>query len=605
MREIIDTETAAVLRTALVTSDLEATWPAGRPLLFLGDWCLRYSRRHVWSPLNYTVVPYHWDDRGRITKDVAYLNDVYEMLLSELAQVLNDIHGVNYSVRYWRIALGYWLMYFTQIFFDRWQLLHDACRLDPDLLLFRMEQGESLPASADVTNFVAQMQEGWWNERLCAGIADEWTDIKVLPLMAPESRPGGDPDSLQHSHAARRHSLRGRVFFRVSRVQKWLGRFAIFSNQGVALHSPYLRRLLQWRLELLLGQLPTAGGPESLRHEPPDANWRRWKLEIAGADDFTKALAEHVPRYLPTCYLEGYQPATEVANSSGWPKAPRVIMTANSFASDDKWKLWAAERCEAGAKLVIAQHGGHYGTGAWSASQMYEIAISDRYLSWGWSDTNEAKVFPAPSVSLMGMRKRGPANGGICLQVTCALEQQSGLLHSFPLASQLANYLDDQLQFASSLSEEVRQQLVVRLFAQDFDWDLTQRWNDFDPEIVTDSGKTKISKLLSKTRLYVATYNATTFLESFTRDIPTVMFWNPNYWELSKEAQPDFDLLRRASILFDDPVSCANHVSAIWNDIPEWWASSRVQEAVKIFTHKYAYVGPRPLRELKAALTVW
>jgi putative transferase (TIGR04331 family) len=178
-------------------------------------------------------------------------------------------------------------------------------------------------------------------------------------------------------------------------------------------------------------------------------------------------------------------------------------------------------------------------------------------------------------------------------------------MYSVPIGPQVQGYLDDQLLFAAGLTDAVRADLLVRLSPQDYYWDIEARWQDADPSITLDSGQRDIGELLNDTRLYVATYNATTFLESFTQGIPTVIFWNPAHWELSVEAQPYFDTLRRALIFFDDPVACAQHVNSIWNDVPGWWASDAVQSAVEQFTARFAYVGPRPLRELRSALIKW
>ena len=174
-----------------------------------------------------------------------------------------------------------------------------------------------------------------------------------------------------------------------------------------------------------------------------------------------------------------------------------------------------------------------------------------------------------------------------------------------PVGPQVNYYLEDQLRFAAALSAEVRENLVVRLYAHDYGWDTAERWKDFNPSIQVDPGQSPIKSLLSDTKLYVATYNATTFLESFTQGIPTVMFWNPAFWELSDDALPYFDRLRAASVLFDDPVTCAEHVNNIWPNVPAWWASPDVKSAVESFAFQFAYTGNQPLRELKSALTQW
>ena len=41
---------------------------------------------------------------------------------------------------------------------------------------------------------------------------------------------------------------------------------------------------------------------------------------------------------------------------------------------------------------------------------------------------------------------------------------------------------------------------------------------------------------LGASSLLLATYNATTFLEGFIQNIPTMIFWNPDFWELDESA---------------------------------------------------------------------
>jgi len=114
----------------LVTTAEERTWPKDKKqsVLFLGEWCRRYSRKEVWQQLNAEVVPYHWDDREKLFKDYQYLQELYEKLLVELSDKLNKIHLVDHSPRYWRILIGLWLGYFMQMLFDRWFMLSKRLR---------------------------------------------------------------------------------------------------------------------------------------------------------------------------------------------------------------------------------------------------------------------------------------------------------------------------------------------------------------------------------------------------------------------------------------------------------------------------------------------
>ena len=53
----------------LVTTAVESSWLYEEPVLFLGEWCRRFSRRDHWSNLDHEVLAYHWDDRFVFAKD--------------------------------------------------------------------------------------------------------------------------------------------------------------------------------------------------------------------------------------------------------------------------------------------------------------------------------------------------------------------------------------------------------------------------------------------------------------------------------------------------------------------------------------------------------
>ena len=99
----------------LVTTALEETWDFNSKVYFLGDWCLRPSRQQHWSKIDYSIAPYHWDDRHQLERDVAHIKDVSESVLFELTLMLNQLHGTDHSAQYWRILIGHWVH-----FFGRW-----------------------------------------------------------------------------------------------------------------------------------------------------------------------------------------------------------------------------------------------------------------------------------------------------------------------------------------------------------------------------------------------------------------------------------------------------------------------------------------------------
>ena len=94
--------------------------------ILAGEWCNTWENRKIISKYNLDIIPYHWDNRKKLYNDLLYLDELYEKILKQLSIVLNNLHGCNYSLRFWRIIVGMWLSQFICMYFDRYQSLHAA-----------------------------------------------------------------------------------------------------------------------------------------------------------------------------------------------------------------------------------------------------------------------------------------------------------------------------------------------------------------------------------------------------------------------------------------------------------------------------------------------
>ena len=94
----------------LITTADQRFWKTDEPVLFLGEWCKLFSQKAVWEKLDYEVLPYHWDDRGKLYNDYLYLdrapgiNDVnqellfspFQYLVTDSLELLQGRHFVNH-----------------------------------------------------------------------------------------------------------------------------------------------------------------------------------------------------------------------------------------------------------------------------------------------------------------------------------------------------------------------------------------------------------------------------------------------------------------------------------------------------------------------------
>ncbi|MGY8788055.1 MAG: LIC12162 family transferase, partial [Fidelibacterota bacterium] len=171
-----------MVKRFLVTTALEETWPKDPkiPVLFLGEWCRIYSRRERWSKMNAEVLPYHWDDREKLFNDYQYLSDLYEITLQTLQKQLNEIHGVDHSLRYWRILIGPWLGYFIQMVFDRWAMLKhtfDKYEISGCIIL---KNDENILIPNDMEDFNSLLVDDDWNEMIYSELLREYLKYDIL-----------------------------------------------------------------------------------------------------------------------------------------------------------------------------------------------------------------------------------------------------------------------------------------------------------------------------------------------------------------------------------------------------------------------------------------
>ncbi len=577
----------------LVTTALEETWQDNKPILFLGEWCCRYSRKEKWQNINSEVMPYHWDNREKLYRDYKYITVFYEKLLGELTEKLNHIHGVNHSVRYWRILIGPWLSYFLQMLFDRWYTIQYAVtNYDiSETIILSFSENDFIPK--DMDDFIRLFVGDQWNHYIYSLIIKNNTKLKYT-IRSKQSVNEIQPHTSILLVLKKTLSSLSKIVF------KFINAFS--RNNDVFIIGTSLPLVSQLRLSLRLHQLPQIWQTEKVLKITPDIKRRGWKLVGESDNDYESFVRENISLQIPTIYLEGFETLCERSKLLHWPKNPKLIWTSNNHNSDELFKVWMAGKIERGIPLVIGQHGGAYGISRWMSNENHEIAISDRFITWGWSEKNNSKLLPVGQLKAKKSLNVNHYKQTEILLVTTVVPRYSYWMYSFLVSRQFLDYFKDQCTFVENLPREIRDALVVRLYPNDYGWDQEKRWRDHFPEQKIDLGKTNINDLIRQSRLYISTYNATTFLESFTMNVPTVIYWDPKLFELRVSAVPFFNELKKVGVFHETPESAAKHVAEIWNDVEAWWESNEVSQTVKRFCDRFAHLPDDYLKPVESAL---
>ena len=117
------------LKYYLITTADERTWKFDRPVLFLGEWCCLYNRKHIWQNMDAIIAePY---GLGQKQKDLDYLETraLEKKLFPFLCDALNKYHGTDHQLRFWQIVIGHWFRRYINVIFNRVKTLEQCEKL--------------------------------------------------------------------------------------------------------------------------------------------------------------------------------------------------------------------------------------------------------------------------------------------------------------------------------------------------------------------------------------------------------------------------------------------------------------------------------------------
>ena len=253
-------------------------------------------------------------------------------------------------------------------------------------------------------------------------------------------------------------------------------------------------------------------------------------------------------------------------------------------------KFYGARQIEHGSRLVAVQHGGGYGIYRSAPHEGHEQRMADVFLTWGWA--NEGSINSGnivnPRFRQLESRVRQRARGKSILFVATGQPRYPYRFHSCPAGSQWDVYFDWQFRFLTCLSDEIRSSVSYRPYPINYAHIGEQRIRRSFPSLQWHTSSGSIWNKLIESRIVVIDHLGTTLLETLAGNIPTILFWDPERWEVRPEAQTYIEGLREVQILQDSPEIAAAKLVEVYGDPAPWWNSDRVQNARRRFVGRHA-----------------
>lgn len=576
----------------LATTALSEFWDPAGQLLFLGPWCTRHDQQDQWAHRNYLYLPNPWDDRERLLQAALCSHGVYDQLLGEIRLWLNKVHQVNFGQRYWQILLGPWLSTFIDIFFDRYVHVNEAFSSFPELQTWLLDQSEYFTPWDHCEFSVIQMDD-IYNLQLYSQI------ITSIGYDFPRKKPllscgGPQPPDRKNLFGG----LKG-AFRKLDPLIMKIG----FPSKDVVL----LKGNLSKRLKLRLALTPGFRGsfiyqrflPGRLEHHHPAR--REMAAVTTTADPFVRILVQALPQNFPALYLEGYRSSRKlILDHYGSRNLPKLLLSWGDLCFNEYGKFLAGEMVERGGGIIEFQHGGGYGFSRLLRTEQYSRQVSDKFCTWGWAgQENDPKLVDLPGAKL-SLKSRRPGTSSRHRMVMMASNIYPRFLYrfqSYPIGTQWVRYLQGIMEFIEAMGPQKHQVLCYRGLVA-YGWGISEQVKERFPQVTIDHHDHSFRYQMNQSRLVVFDHPGTSFLEAMAANVPSIIFFDPRYWDFRSEAQPYFDLLHRAGIFHDTPQSAARQVARVYDHTDSWWFSRSVQDARNEFAGHFALSSPDWNRQL-------
>lgn len=541
----------------------------------LGPWCFQDAESVYpeWHHLDF-INPF--STAGEMEKASLQVAALFDSGMAAAAARFNAVHGTSFSPAFWRHVLLGWMFLIIEVAYVRFRHItlfierhrHEVLRvkLAPVRIDWRPED------THEVADLTSRADFDYWLSsmifrRLAPGY---WTLVEDgdFALDAPEK---AAPVPEKTGPRSLRHRIRDMVL-------AYIGRGRAGHIHGAA-----------WKSGLILTLFLSCVKAKPWKASGSEGRWPvRQPLDPAYfTPDFLALIQDLFDATVPVTFQDSALFHRNLGMARERPFKPGKIYITSADLHDDVKKLRTALAAEAGEKVLFTQHGSWYGTVACATmSHMTEYAHYG-FLSWGWRDhVFNGNYIPLPAPLLSGGETYTKATDSLIIVDNIA-NLRSARLSGQPMPAEIVERRFLLRDFIATLRPDIYGETLFRPHIyHSAGIDNAAFLTKVFPDLKV-MGTGRLEEELLRSKLYVSNHYGTTLHYAMAKNIPTVCYWKDNP-KLTPQAQPYFDLLKDANILFDDAVDAARHINGVWDVLDDWWHSPAVQDARQEWCAQYA-----------------
>ena len=506
-------------------------------------------------------------------KEYTVVKKYIQFIFNNIYKILNEYHHVNFNKKYWKIILFPWLNIYLPFIYIKWKQVNTK-KFDKKNVFysFKYNDQDFIIDSLEKFKFDEDENLFYLNKAL------EYKKFKL--------------NKIKKKKIIRQKKTLKNIFYLLpwkvyyvcfKNLYKKKNIFFINSNfKKIDLIHYYLRNL---KIPFIFKNLDYKKNPTNI-----DVRKKLFKNVYIGKNNFLKFFFSNLYLIIPKSYLEDFKNLRQLIKKYYPINENNKFLTAFEYKKNDIFKFWVAENSLLRGKYFIIQHGGAFGIDQINNEEDYIKQISDKFLTWGWKDSNKCFSF---------YHQRLKIRNNFIKTNSVNKNQKKKILIIFHHFNRFVTRISSQpntnlerLRKIYNLSRicsnlEDKFEITVRYRStNEKTWDSAIDKKLFSKKTKFDDGKENLEKVIFNYDLIIQDANSTTFLETCYFNVPSILVLDKEIQKSRKSFSFFKKNFIKKNIFFYNHEDLVNFVRSK-NNFRLWWNSQGIQNLLKKFCKLY------------------
>lgn len=535
-----------------------------------------------------------WEGEKKLMKEYEELSNLYYVILPEISSKLNQYHNKNYNERFWEILIGYWLHHFISKYLEKLNSLKFFFdNYKKEELKFYVKKYNNIKfIPLEFVDYGYYQYDHDLNSN-CQKEILEFLDFTNFSILEDKDNYSG----IENIKKKLKKNSKKNLLNSLQKIKN-------IRNQKIVAYKTKLKFFEKFKFNFIIGESINFF-PERLECYNYIDIFEKTKLDITFRNfentknnTFKDFVLKKCMFYIPTVFLENFKNHKTIIDQLNLPSNPKVILTSNGFQNSSFYSRYIAEKTEAGTKLVISQHGGVYGQQRNHFPTYLENKVSDKFLSWGWTENGQIPFMMLKKIDKFNNNKQK----NILFEVRPhrIYPKRTEILESQFQTSNYYNQCGKLLRMIRGTS--VEKNFYIKLSPKGYDFDEEEIFKNSNPKVKFVNRYSPMTEARKNASLLIFSTISTGHLEATASNYPfMILNVYPNFFK--SEIEDIFMEMSKLGILHFNAESLFMTLKNIENDIYSWWSSETLQTFIKKYRNNYANVEDEfKLQKLKKVL---